>query len=109
LPAPGRGGALLRVARRRLARRPADERGDRHAVGDAGCDRDGESRAAAGIREGGVDPGVAVREAPRAVQDRAAARLDLKGVILAGGKGTRLDPLTRITNKHLLPIYDRPM
>jgi len=33
----------------------------------------------------------------------------LKGVILAGGQGSRLDPLTRITNKHLLPVYDRPM
>jgi len=33
----------------------------------------------------------------------------VKGVLLAGGTGSRLSPLTRITNKHLLPIYDRPM
>ncbi len=33
----------------------------------------------------------------------------MKGVLLAGGTGSRLHPLTRITNKHLLPLYDRPM
>ena len=32
-----------------------------------------------------------------------------RGVVLAGGLGTRLYPLTKVTNKHLLPVYDRPM
>lgn len=33
----------------------------------------------------------------------------MKGIVLAGGLGTRLHPLTKVTNKHLLPVYDRPM
>ena len=33
----------------------------------------------------------------------------MKGVVLAGGLGTRLHPLTRVINKHLLPVYNQPM
>lgn len=40
---------------------------------------------------------------------RAKTADTLRGVVLAGGLGTRLYPLTKVTNKHLLPVYDRPM
>ena len=33
----------------------------------------------------------------------------MKGIVLAGGTGSRLFPLTKVTNKHLLPVYDKPM
>src|SRR5579885_3848657 len=33
----------------------------------------------------------------------------MKGVVLDGGTGSRLNPLTKVTNKHLLPVYDKPM
>jgi glucose-1-phosphate thymidylyltransferase len=49
------------------------------------------------------DPGVRGRR----IQDQKERIM--KGVILAGGLGTRLFPLTKVTNKHLLPVYDKPM
>jgi len=41
--------------------------------------------------------------------ERVRDNVGIKGVVLAGGTGSRLFPLTKITNKHLLPVYDKPM
>src|SRR5207237_2657202 len=75
-------------------------------------------------RESERDPGAGARVARRARSGGAGALpphrgrgggprtwrpRPMKGVVLAGGLGTRLHPLTRVTNKHLLPVYDRPM
>ena len=57
-----------------------------------------------GFSKGGVAPPFVFYQNEYGVE-----RQRLKGVILAGGLGTRLFPLTKITNKHLLPVYDQPM
>jgi glucose-1-phosphate thymidylyltransferase len=56
-------------------------------------------------------PAASRGESPLKSRRRTTSRIRkaVKGVILAGGTGSRLHPLTLITNKHLLPLYDRPM
>src|SRR5512136_2941532 len=44
-----------------------------------------------------------------ATHERNRKEKRMKGVVLAGGLGTRMYPLTKVTNKHLLPIYNQPM
>lgn len=48
-------------------------------------------------------------ESPYCSKSRKETKMDLRGVILAGGTGSRLRPLTKVTNKHLLPVGHKPM
>src|SRR5712692_11511716 len=64
-----------------------------------------------GRRESAGPTVIPGRKADAVKSDLALKEADkpMKGVVLAGGTGSRLHPLTKVTNKHLLPVYDKPM
>ena len=106
-PAAGSRGGRPRSAGRARARRPAP--GSRRAVGRCRCGSSCVLRV--NVSDACVGAG-SHRCLPARGPDLVASppmAMPLRGVILAGGTGSRLHPLTQITNKHLLPIYDRPM
>ena len=105
---PGWGPGMARVeVRGTSARRSRDSRRCRGRHATAG-------RAGVRAARPRARPAPPARPPPRAAASAArpappATLTPMKGLVLAGGTATRLFPLTIVTNKHLLPIYDRPM
>src|SRR4029077_14738530 len=66
-------------------------------------------QACARLRPSATAVGSFARPLPRSINRHTTTSLDMKGIILAGGSGTRLYPVTFAISKQLLPVYDKPM